>query len=560
MLKLIARYTKQYKFFAILAPIFVTLESFLEMLIPLYMSKLVDNGLNKPIIIKLLICTLLSLILGISSSVSAIKASCGFASNLRFELFQKIQKLPSYTIDELGTHSIITRLTKDIQKAKNTYQSLIRYTLRCPIMALLSFIMIFKISKKISIIFFIMVPLLIVLILLAIKLLLNQLYILFKLSDDLNQNIDENLKGIKVIKTYNTEKKEIKKFNTISKKITKTLQFLDTTLSSFYPLLTLLGYGCNILMIIIASKMIINKEITIGLFLSILTYSGQILGNLFECGYIISDFAMSKISIVRIFEILEKENEVDSGNITSLDNFDIEFKNVNFDYPTTHDVLKNVSFKLKQGESLGIIGATGSGKTSLVNLLVRLYNTTSGSITIGNKNILDINLNYLRDIVSIVSQNNTLFKGNIYSNMKLANSDLDDEKILEAIKGVRAQNFISSLDQTVEQYGSNFSGGQKQRLYIARSLLKYSPILILDDSTSAIDTKTDRDIKNFLKGKNCTKIIISQKISSVLTCDKVMVLDNGMIQDIDTNENLLHNNEIYKEFYNIQKGGNFDEE
>jgi len=519
MLKLIARYTKQYKFFAILAPIFVTLESFLEMLIPLYMSKLVDNGLNKPIIIKLLICTLLSLILGISSSISAIKASCGFASNLRFELFQKIQKLPSYTIDELGTHSIITRLTKDIQKAKNTYQSLIRYTLRCPIMALLSFIMIFKISKKISIIFFIMVPLLIVLILLAIKLLLNQLYILFKLSDDLNQNIDENLKGIKVIKTYNTEKKEIKKFNTISKKITKTLQFLDTTLSSFYPLLTLLGYG-----------------------------------------YIISDFAMSKISIVRIFEILEKENEVDSGNITSLDNFDIEFKNVNFDYPTTHDVLKNVSFKLKQGESLGIIGATGSGKTSLVNLLVRLYNTTSGSITIGNKNILDINLNYLRDIVSIVSQNNTLFKGNIYSNMKLANSDLDDEKILEAIKGVRAQNFISSLDQTVEQYGSNFSGGQKQRLYIARSLLKYSPILILDDSTSAIDTKTDRDIKNFLKGKNCTKIIISQKISSVLTCDKVMVLDNGMIQDIDTNENLLHNNEIYKEFYNIQKGGNFDEE
>lgn len=560
MLKLIARYTKQYKFFAILAPIFVTLESFLEMLIPLYMSKLVDNGLNKPIIIKLLICTLLSLILGISSSISAIKASCGFASNLRFELFQKIQKLPSYTIDELGTHSIITRLTKDIQKAKNTYQSLIRYTLRCPIMALLSFIMIFKISKKISIIFFIMVPLLIVLILLAIKLLLNQLYILFKLSDDLNQNIDENLKGIKVIKTYNTEKKEIKKFNTISKKITKTLQFLDTTLSSFYPLLTLLGYGCNILMIIIASKMIINKEITIGLFLSILTYSGQILGNLFECGYIISDFAMSKISIVRIFEILEKENEVDSGNITSLDNFDIEFKNVNFDYPTTHDVLKNVSFKLKQGESLGIIGATGSGKTSLVNLLVRLYNTTSGSITIGNKNISDINLNYLRNIVSIVSQNNTLFKGNIYSNMQLANSDLDDEKILEAIKGVRAQNFISSLDQTVEQYGSNFSGGQKQRLYIARSLLKYSPILILDDSTSAIDTKTDRDIKNFLKGKNCTKIIISQKISSVLTCDKVMVLDNGMIQDIDTNENLLHNNEIYKEFYNIQKGGNFDEE
>jgi len=524
------------------------------------MSKLVDNGLNKPIIIKLLICTLLSLILGISSSISAIKASCGFASNLRFELFQKIQKLPSYTIDELGTHSIITRLTKDIQKAKNTYQSLIRYTLRCPIMALLSFIMIFKISKKISIIFFIMVPLLIVLILLAIKLLLNQLYILFKLSDDLNQNIDENLKGIKVIKTYNTEKKEIKKFNTISKKITKTLQFLDTTLSSFYPLLTLLGYGCNILMIIIASKMIINKEITIGLFLSILTYSGQILGNLFECGYIISDFAMSKISIVRIFEILEKENEVDNGNITSLDNFDIEFKNVNFDYPATHDVLKNVSFKLKQGESLGIIGATGSGKTSLVNLLVRLYNISSGSITIGNKNILDINLNYLRDIVSIVSQNNTLFKGNIYSNMKLANSDLDDEKILEAIKGVRAQNFISSLDQTVEQYGSNFSGGQKQRLYIARSLLKYSPILILDDSTSAIDTKTDRDIKNFLKGKNCTKIIISQKISSVLMCDRVMVLDNGMIQDIDTNENLLHNNEIYKEFYNIQKGGNFDEE
>lgn len=560
MLKLIARYTKQYKFFAILAPIFVTLESFLEMLIPLYMSKLVDNGLNKPIVIKLLICTLLSLILGISSSISAIKASCGFASNLRFELFQKIQKLPSYTIDELGTHSIITRLTKDIQKAKNTYQSLIRYTLRCPIMALLSFIMIFKISKKISIIFFIMVPLLIVLILLVIKLLLNQLYILFKLSDDLNQNIDENLKGIKVIKTYNNKEKEIKKFNTISKKITKTLQFLDTTLGSFYPLLTLLGYGCNILMIIIASKMIINKEITIGLFLSILTYSGQILGNLFECGYIISDFAMSKISIVRIFEILEKENEVDKGNITSLDNFDIEFKNVNFDYPTTHDVLKNVSFKLKQGESLGIIGATGSGKTSLVNLLVRLYNISSGSITIGNKNILDINLNYLRDIVSIVSQNNTLFKGNIYSNMKLANSDLDDEKILEAIKGVRAQNFISSLDQTVEQYGSNFSGGQKQRLYIARSLLKYSPILILDDSTSAIDTKTDRDIKNFLKGKNCTKIIISQKISSVLTCDKVMVLDNGMIQDIDTNENLLNNNEIYKEFYNIQKGGNFDEE
>lgn len=564
MLKLIYKYTKKYKYYAIFAPIFVFTESICEIFIPLYMGKLIDNGINKNVILLLLILSLLALILGILSSIFSIKASNGFATNLRLELFKKIQYLSSSSIDKFGSHSLLTRLTKDIQKLQDTYQVTVRMAIRCPIVTILSFIMVYRLSKKLSIIFFVIVPFMIISILIAISTLMEPLKKLFKESDKLNQNIKENIEGIRVIKTYNTLEKEHNKFTKISCNIARIQTFFDTIIMSFYPGLRLLNYIAIVLIVYFGGKMVMSNTLTPGIFLSLITYSSQILGNLLEFGFILSGFVMSRVSVKRINEVLIEENDIKNikNPITHLDNFNIEFKNVYFNYENTHNILNNISFKLNEGESLGIIGATGSGKTSLIHLLLRLYDITSGEILIGNVNIKDIDINYLRNIVSLVSQKNSLFKSNIRENMKWANENLDDNEIFNAINGVKADNFVNSLDDFVEQLGANFSGGQKQRLYIARTLLKNSHIIILDDATSAIDTKTDKAIKTYINTnfKSSTRIIISQRISSIIDCDKIMVLDEGHIVAINTHENLLNISNIYNEFYNIQeKGGNFDE-
>lgn len=565
MLKLIKKYTKQYKYFAIFAPIFVFTESICEILIPLYMSRLIDNGINKKVIIILCFLSLCALVLGILSSIFSIKASNGFATNLRLELFKKIQNFSSNNIDKFGVPSIITRMTKDIQRLQDTYQMTVRMAIRCPIITLLSFIMIYRLSPKLSIIFWVLIPLMIIMIAFALSTLLNPLRKLFTQYDKLNQNVEENLLGIRVIKTYNTINKETKNFFNIASILAKIQTFLDTMIMSFYSILRLLNYIAIILIVYFGGKMVISNTLTTGVFLSLITYSSQILGNLLEFGFILSGFAMSKEAVRRINEVFNEKNEIliKKNPITHLNNFDIEFKDVSFNYTNTHNVLNNITFKLKQGESLGIIGTTGSGKTSLVHLLLRLYEVNSGKILIGNENIKNIDISYLRNIVSLVSQKNTLFKSNVRNNMLWASENLTDTEILEAIKGVQADNFIDNLDNKVEQLGSNFSGGQKQRLYIARSLLKNSKIIILDDSTSAIDTKTDKKIKDFLNKnyKNSTKIIISQRISSIINCDKIMVIEDGKITNIDTHENLLKISKIYREFYEIQKGGgNFDEQ
>lgn len=565
MLKLIKKYTKQYKYFAIFGPIFVFTESICEILIPLYMSRLIDNGINKKVIIILCFLSLCALVLGILSSIFSIKASNGFATNLRLELFKKIQNFSSNNIDKFGVPSIITRMTKDIQRLQDTYQMTVRMAIRCPIITLLSFIMIYRLSPKLSIIFWVLIPLIIIMIAFALSTLLNPLRKLFTQYDKLNQNVEENLLGIRVIKTYNTINKETKNFFNIASILAKIQTFLDTMIMSFYSILRLLNYIAIILIVYFGGKMVISNTLTTGVFLSLITYSSQILGNLLEFGFILSGFAMSKEAVRRINEVFNEKNEIliKKNPITHLNNFDIEFKDVSFNYTNTHNVLNNITFKLKQGESLGIIGTTGSGKTSLVHLLLRLYEVNSGKILIGNENIKNIDISYLRNIVSLVSQKNTLFKSNVRNNMLWASEKLTDTEILEAIKGVQADNFIDNLDNKVEQLGSNFSGGQKQRLYIARSLLKNSKIIILDDSTSAIDTKTDKKIKDFLNKnyKNSTKIIISQRISSIINCDKIMVIEDGKITNIDTHENLLKISKIYREFYEIQKGGgNFDEQ
>lgn len=565
MLKLIKKYTKQYKYFAIFAPLFVFTESICEILIPLYMARLLDNGLNKKIIIILGLLSMFALILGILSSIFSIKASNGFATNLRLELFKKIQSFSSNNIDKFGVPSIITRMTKDIQRLQDTYQMTVRMAIRCPIITLLSFIMIYKLSPRLSIIFWVMIPSMIIMIAIALSNLLEPLKKLFKQYDKLNQNVEENLLAIRVIKTYNTSKKEIDKFFNISSFLAKIQTFLDTMIMSFYSVLRLLNYIAIVLIVLFGGKMVINGNLTSGVFLSLITYSSQILGNLLEFGFILSGYAMSKEAVRRINEVFDEESEIKNikNPITHLENFDIEFKNVSFNYKTTHNILNNISFKLNEGESLGIIGTTGSGKTSLVHLLLRLYDVNFGQILIGNEDIKKIDLSYLRNIISLVSQKNSLFKSDVRNNMLWANQNLSDVEILEAIKGVQADNFIDNLNNKVEQLGSNFSGGQKQRLYIARSLLKNSKIIILDDSTSAIDTKTDKKIKEYLKEnyENSTKIIISQRISSIINCDKIMVIEDGKITNIDTHENLLKTSKIYREFYEIQKGGgNFDEQ
>lgn len=575
MIKKLAKSIKEYKKESILTPIFVSLEVVMEVIIPLLMANLIDKGMyagNMNEVLKigleLVGSAMLSLIFGVLSGSVAAKASAGFAKNLRKDLYYKVQDFSFSNIDKFSTASIITRLTTDVTYVQMAFQMIIRIAVRTPLMLVFSLIMAFEINKELSLIFLILIPIVGV----ALGLISTKVYPIFdrvfKKYDDLNEIVEENVSSIRVVKSYVLEEKEREKFGKTSNEIYKDFTKAEKIMALNSPIMQFAIYSALILISWFGAKIIVNSHmtaLTTGELTSLLTYSIQILSSLMMLTMILVMCTMSKASAQRIVEILDEEPDLKNKKnpIKEVKNGDIEFQNVGFSYigKKNKEVLKNINLKIKSGETVGIIGGTGDGKSSLINLIPRLYDVSEGKVLVGGVNVKDYNLKALRDQVANVLQKNVLFSGTIKENIRWGDENASDEDVERVCKLAQADEFIRGFDKKydtyIEQGGTNVSGGQKQRLCIARALLKKPKILILDDSTSAVDTKTDSLIRKAFREEipNTTKIIIAQRISSVQDADKIVVMDNGRIDAIGTHEELLKNNKIYKEVYESQTKG-----
>ena len=575
MIKKLAKSIKEYKKESILTPIFVSLEVVMEVIIPLLMANLIDKGMyagNMNEVLKigleLVGSAMLSLIFGVLSDSVAAKASAGFAKNLRKDLYYKVQDFSFSNIDKFSTASIITRLTTDVTYVQMAFQMIIRIAVRTPLMLVFSLIMAFEINKELSLIFLILIPIVGV----ALGLISTKVYPIFdrvfKKYDDLNEIVEENVSSIRVVKSYVLEEKEKEKFSKTSNEIYKDFTKAEKIMALNSPIMQFAIYSALILISWFGAKIIVNSHmtaLTTGELTSLLTYSIQILSSLMMLTMILVMCTMSKASAQRIVEILDEEPDLKNKKnpIEEVKNGDIEFQNVGFSYigKKNKEVLKNINLKIKSGETVGIIGGTGDGKSSLINLIPRLYDVSEGKVLVGGVNVKDYNLKALRDQVANVLQKNVLFSGTIKENIRWGDENASDEDVERVCKLAQADEFIRGFDKKydtyIEQGGTNVSGGQKQRLCIARALLKKPKILILDDSTSAVDTKTDSLIRKAFREEipNTTKIIIAQRISSVQDADKIVVMDNGKIDAIGTHEELLKNNKIYKEVYESQTKG-----
>ena len=575
MIKKLAKSIREYKKESILTPIFVSLEVVMEVIIPLLMANLIDKGMyagNMNEVLKigleLVGSAMLSLIFGVLSGSVAAKASAGFAKNLRKDLYYKVQDFSFSNIDKFSTASIITRLTTDVTYVQMAFQMIIRIAVRTPLMLVFSLIMAFEINKELSLIFLILIPIVGV----ALGLISTKVYPIFdrvfKKYDDLNEIVEENVSSIRVVKSYVLEEKEKEKFGKTSNEIYKDFTKAEKIMALNSPIMQFAIYSALILISWFGAKIIVNSHmtaLTTGELTSLLTYSIQILSSLMMLTMILVMCTMSKASAQRIVEILDEEPDLKNKKnpIEEVKNGDIEFQNVGFSYigKKNKEVLKNINLKIKSGETVGIIGGTGDGKSSLINLIPRLYDVSEGKVLVGGVNVKDYDLKALRDQVANVLQKNVLFSGTIKENIRWGDENASDEEVERVCKLAQADEFIRGFDKKydtyIEQGGTNVSGGQKQRLCIARALLKKPKILILDDSTSAVDTKTDSLIRKAFREEipNTTKIIIAQRISSVQDADKIVVMDNGKIDAIGTHEELLKNNKIYKEVYESQTKG-----
>ena len=572
MIKKLAKSIREYKKESILTPIFVSLEVVMEVIIPLLMANLIDKGMydgNMNEVLKigleLVGAAMLSLIFGVLSGSVAAKASAGFAKNLRKDLYYKVQDFSFSNIDKFSTASIITRLTTDVTYVQMAFQMIIRIAVRTPLMLVFSLIMAFGINKELSLIFLILIPIVGV----VLGLISTKVYPIFdrvfKKYDNLNEIVEENVSSIRVVKSYVLEEKEKEKFEKTSNEIYKDFTKAEKIMALNSPVMQFAIYSALILISWFGAKIIVNSHmtaLTTGELTSLLTYSIQILSSLMMLTMILVMCTMSKASAQRIVEILDEKPDLNNKKnpIEEVKNGDIEFKNVGFSYvgKKNKEVLKNINLKIKSGETVGIIGGTGDGKSSLINLIPRLYDVSEGKVLVGGVNVKDYDLKALRDKVANVLQKNVLFSGTIKENIRWGDENASDEEVERVCKLAQADEFIQGFDKKydtyIEQGGTNVSGGQKQRLCIARALLKKPKILILDDSTSAVDTKTDSLIRKAFREEipNTTKIIIAQRISSVQDADKIVVMDNGKIDAIGTHEELLKSNKIYREVYESQ--------
>ena len=575
MLKKLSKSVREYKWAAFITPVFVTLEVIMEVVIPLLMANLIDDGVYMgemnaalKIGVELIIAAVLSLIFGCLSGITASKASAGFAKNLRKDLYYKVQDFSFANIDKFSTASLVTRLTTDVSNVQQAFQMLTRITVRAPLMLVISVIMAININAELSMVLLIIVPIIAITLFFILRYVHPLMEKVFRKYDDLNEVVEENVSGIRVVKSFVIEEKEKKKFGKVSSDIYNTFSKAEKIMAFTMPTMQFAIYLCIILVSWFGANIIVNTgmtDLTTGQLMTFITYSIQILSSLMMISMVIMMLTIARASAERIYEVLiEEPNIKDKENpVTEVKNGDIEFNNVSFSYvdDKEKECLKDINLKIESGQTIGIIGGTGSGKSSLVNLIPRLYDVTEGSVKVGDVDVRDYDLKALRDQVSCVLQKNVLFSGTITENIKWGDENATDEDVQRVCKLAQADEFIQGFPDKyntyIEQGGTNVSGGQKQRLCIARALLKKPKILILDDSTSAVDTKTDSLIRKAFKEEipDTTKIIIAQRISSVEDADKIIVIDDGKINGFGTHEELLKNNAIYKEVYDSQMKG-----
>ena len=576
MLKTLSAQVKEYKKTSILTPIFVICEVIMELLIPLLMASIIDKGvldgnMNHVFIVGgiMVLMAMFSLLFGVLNGKTAAKASAGFAKNLRKGMFENIQSFSFSNIDKYSTAGLVTRMTTDVTNVQNAYQMILRMCTRAPMMLICAVIMCISISPKLSSLFFVAIVFLGICLAIIIRSAHPIFIKVFQKYDDLNASVQENVNAIRVVKAYVREDYEVKKFEKAADNVYKLFVKAESILSCNMPVMMLSVYACILGLSWFGAKMIVGGALTTGQLVSLFSYIMNIMISLMMLSMVFVMITMSKASAERIAEVLEEKSDLTNPDTPDfeIENGDIDFNNVSFAYKKGSEkyVLQDIDLHIKSGETVGIIGGTGSSKSSLVSLISRLYDVSEGEVLVGGKDVRTYDIETLRNEVSVVLQKNVLFSGTIKENLRWGDKNASDEEIVRACKLACAEEFIDTLpdkyDTFIEQGGTNVSGGQKQRLCIARALLKKPKILILDDSTSAVDTATDAKIRSAFAKEipNTTKIIIAQRISSVQDADKILVLDDGKISGFGTHKELLENNEIYSDVYNSQMKGDDEE-
>ena len=581
MIRRLARCIREYKWAAILSPLSMIGEVAMEVTIPLVMADLYDYGVvqqNMQVVVTksilLVLCALASLSFGVASAIFASKAGTGFAKNLRHDMFYNVQKFSFSNIDKFSSASIVTRLTSDVANLQMTFQMMIRMAIRCPMMLVLALISALRISPKLASIYLVTIPIMATALILLVPKVFRIFDYSFKLMDKLNNTVQENIRGIRVVKSYVREEKEVDKFTGVSADMAFNFSRAEKILALNNPIMQSCVYACILAISFVGAKMVVASGnnplngLTTGQLSSMFTYTIQILSGLMMLSMVFVMMTMSRTPLRRCYEILEENADLTSPDtsvaITAVPDGSIDFDNVSFRYSATaqHRALKEVTLHIPSGATVGILGATGSSKTTLVQLIPRLYDVSEGTLKVGGIDVRNYDLEVLRDNVAMVLQKNVLFSGTIKENLRWGNPDASDEELIHACKLACAHDFIMGFpdgyDHKIEQGGTNVSGGQKQRLCIARALLKKPKILILDDSTSAVDTATDASIRKAFREEipGTTKLIIAQRIASVQESDMIVLMENGQLSAVGTHEELMASSEIYQDiFYSQQKGG-----
>ena len=572
MLKKLLAYIGEYRKVSLLSPLFIAVEVMMEILIPFLMASIIDDGLNKGnmkhiyfIGLLTLLIAMLSLSTGFAAGRCAAKASSGFAKNIRKTVFYKIQNFSFTNIDKFSTAGLITRFTTDIANIQNSYQMILRLLVRAPLMLIFATMMTIYISPGLSTIF-IGAIIILGIVMAVVIFLVHPIFLqAMKKYDKINSDLQENINAVRVVKAYVRENYEINKFKNSTDGLRNTLLKAEKIIIFVAPAMQFCMYSCIILLSWFGAKKIVAGNLTTGQLMSLFSYTANILMSLLMFAMVIVTITFSRASGERIVEVLDEEPSIKNIDNPVLEVIDgsISFENVNFSYSNNPEVLnlENINIHINQGETIGIIGGTGSAKSALVQLIPRLYDVLNGEVKVGGVNVKNYDIKTLRDNVAMVLQKNVLFSGTIKENLMWGNKNATEDEMIHACRLAQADEFIQRFpdkyDTYIEQGGSNVSGGQKQRLCIARALLKNPKILILDDSTSAVDTKTDKLIREAFKNEipDITKIIIAQRISSVKDADKIIVLDDGKISGIGVHEELIISNSIYKEVHDSQEEG-----
>ena len=578
MLKTLGAQIKEYKWASIATPVFMLLEVAVDTIIPLLMASIIDNGVNKGdtkhiyiMGVWMIVAALFGLLTGCLGAKYGAKAAMGFGKNLRAAMFRNIQTFSFANIDRFSSASLVTRMTTDVTNIQNAYMMMLRMAMRAPASIICAMAMSFFISPRLATIYLVAVIVLGALLLFISKAAMKYFDRAFKRYDDLNESVQENVSAIRVVKAYVREDYEKKRFSKAAQNIYDVFVKAESLVVYNSPLMQFTVYACILLISWLGAHMVVSSTLTTGDLMALLTYCMNILMNLMMLSMVFVMISLSLASARRICEVLNEQSTLHNPKEPLYDVPDgsISFKHVTFRYSDTAEtpVLSDINLDIKSGETIGIIGGTGSSKSSLVNLISRLYDTDTGSVIVGGHDVREYDMDTLRNKVAVVLQQNVLFSGTILENLRWGDKNATTDECIEACKMACADDFIDSFPDKyntyIEQGGTNVSGGQKQRLCIARALLKKPRILILDDSTSAVDTATDSKIRAALAKTipGTTKLIIAQRISSVMDADRIIVMNDGKVDGFDTHENLLKNNEIYRDVYDSQTngGGDFDE-